>query len=123
MYFLEYHRETKEGRLARYVGENNFKVLLEAWRTPDPRPPSIKVELSCESFDVEILDRDFIENNPKLKYAPIVQELRKVKDKVHSIRYDPIYTRNDWQIGSFYLIEELEDDYAGDKLFIKIDFE
>jgi len=120
---LNYDRETKEDRFARYIGENNFKVLIEAWRTPDPRPASIKVELSSDPIDAELLDRKIIEKNPKLKYSTIVQELRRIEEKIHSIRYDPKYTRNDWQIGSFYLQEELEDDYGGDKLYIKIDFE
>ena len=58
---LNYDRETKEDRFARYIGENNFKVLIEAWRTPDPRPASIKVELSSDPIDAELLDREMIE--------------------------------------------------------------
>lgn len=107
------------------VDKTRFSLYIPKWRVPQPIPTRLRFVIFLPDDkhpDLSELNYSKIAIAPELIQSPIVAKLTQFSDHTDTIRYDPIGSSNDREIGSPYIPRKLLPKDAPSELTISVEW-
>jgi len=106
---LAYYKKTEgKFRWDAIVDDTKFEFYIPKWRVPSPTPRTIRVKIyrPGEEHPLALEKRNENAINELLE-MPINAKIAFTKEHTKTIRYDPIWDKKEWNIGSPYIPKSL----------------
>lgn len=105
--FLAYSKETENKyRWDCDCDGVKFSLYIPKWRVPEPYPRTINIKLHPLGSGI-VMGRKYLkeayEKDLALRKRPIIARLKRTSDHTKTVRFDPDYNSQWWDIGSPYI--------------------